>query len=216
VRSSAGIRILIALGMFGAVYCAAPDIFVWRSRFLLAWDVASVFYLASLLSACVRADAAATRAFALRKPPRPGQSVLAIVTFAIVALASTASLFRQTSDLQSWAKTMHIALSFTAIATSWLIVHLSFALLYARSFFWAPDASDDPRHGHGLTFPGSEPLVLVDFVYFAMTIATCYATSDVAITRCNMRRLAMHHAIASFAFVTVLFGLTVNILAAMM
>lgn len=52
-----------------------------------------------------------------------------------------------------------------------------------------------------------------DFIYYAFTIAMCYQTSDVSITSPSMRRLTIGHAIFSFLFVLLLFGMVVNIIA---
>ena len=85
--SSEKLKVMIAFGLFAAMYRLAPAILVARTRFLLAWDVASVAYLAPLLVAAVGTDAASTRDRALRSAPRPGLSIIAIIGFAVIALA---------------------------------------------------------------------------------------------------------------------------------
>ena len=48
-------------------------------------------------------------------------------------------------------------------------------------------------------------------MYFSLTIAMCYQTSDVTSTTPLMHRLSLFHAVISFFFVTFVIGLVVGI-----
>jgi len=66
----------------------------------------------------------------------------------------------------------------------------------------------------GLAFPGERDIIdYWDFIYYSFTIAMCFQTSDISITSPFMRRLTIVHAIFSFLFVLLLFGMMVNIIA---
>jgi uncharacterized membrane protein len=68
----------------------------------------------------------------------------------------------------------------------------------------------------GLSFPGDLEPDDLDFAYFAFTIGSCFQTSDVAITSRSIRRMALVHAIQSFAYNTTVIALMLNVMFSLM
>ena len=88
------------------------------------------------------------------------------------------------------------------------------ALHYARVYYDETAPGETTFLG-GLDFPEQKFPDYWDFLYFSLTIAMCYQTSDVTSTTPLMRRLSLFHAVISFFFVTFVIGLVVGIVQAM-
>lgn len=79
------------------------------------------------------------------------------------------------------------------IVVSWHLLHVGFAQVHESAYQRGP--------GHdGLVFPGTAKPTSADFVYFAFTIGTAFATSDVEVTSSRGRLLVTIHSIVSFLF----------------
>ncbi|HEX8258996.1 MAG TPA: DUF1345 domain-containing protein, partial [Rubrobacteraceae bacterium] len=63
----------------------------------------------------------------------------------------------------------------------------------------------------GLAFPGEQNLRLLDFAYFAFTIGTSFAVSDVEVTNSKMRRSVLGHQILAFFYNAAILSLTINL-----
>ena len=97
------------------------------------------------------------------------------------------------------------AFAVLAIILSWVHVHLLFAQDYAHEYWMREE---------GLVFPGGDGTPLFsEFLYFAFTIGMTFQVSDVTTNTPAMRRLALLHALVSFAFNAVILAATVNIVA---
>ena len=63
----------------------------------------------------------------------------------------------------------------------------------------------------GLTFPSEQNPDQFDFAYFAFTIATSFAVSDVDVTDRAIRRAVLGHQILSFFYNTSILALVINL-----
>lgn len=146
-----------------------------------------------------------------------------VVLFLLVNLACCASLFAVLLAVQSGHRLIgaerwvHLMLVATSLALSWLLVHVAFALHYAREYYQADasrvgEGSGAPPRG-GLDFPGGLKPDYPDFFYFSVVIGMTSQVSDVAISSRRMRRLATAHGMLSFAFNLVILALAINVLA---
>ena len=95
-------------------------------------------------------------------------------------------------------------LSALAIVLAWLALNTSFTLYYAALY-------DDVERPTGLSFPGDEAPDMLDFAYFAFTVGTTFAASDVSVVGRRMRRTVLVHMLLSFAYNTGILGLVLNI-----
>ncbi len=96
-----------------------------------------------------------------------------------------------------------LALYALGVVIAWLVLHTSYALLYAYLYY--------RRDEGGLEFPGTDAPDKLDFAYFAFTVGTTFATSDVNVTRRSVRRAVLGHTVISFAYNTVILALVINL-----
>lgn len=80
-------------------------------------------------------------------------------------------------------------------------------LPYARLYYSPPEG--------GIDFYGDTPAYL-DFAYFALTIGMTFQGSDTDFTHKRVRCSALHHALLSYVFGTVIVAITVSSVAALL
>ena len=90
------------------------------------------------------------------------------------------------------------------VIAAWGVLHTSYALYYASRYY-----QFKPSPG-GLAFPGEQRPRQIDFAYFAFTIGTSFAVSDVEVTDSTMRRTVLGHQILSFFYNTAILALAIN------
>jgi uncharacterized membrane protein len=134
---------------------------------------------------------------------------------AAMSLLAVIILLGASKHLSNFSFGAHIALSVSAIALSWSLVHTIFSLHYARLYYIdAPKKDRDAIKG-GLIFPGKEDPDYIDFAYFSFVIGMTSQVSDVQISSKVMRRMATLHGVISFAFNTAVLAMFVNIVASL-
>ncbi|WP_261663157.1 DUF1345 domain-containing protein [Deinococcus sp. Marseille-Q6407] len=134
-----------------------------------------------------------------------GRTGLAFVLFASWFGLLVAGLFLPLAgklSLPFWQEKLFIVLCVLTVACAWLMAHFAYALHYAYLYY--------RQDRGGLDFPGNEPLDLMDFAYFAFTVGTTAASSDVNITSREVRRVVMGHTLFSFVFNTAILALTLQ------
>ena len=148
-----------------------------------------------------------------------GQDSNRVMIYLFVIVASFVSLFAllfllpDAGEVPSRADlTMHLILSFSCIICSWALVHTVFTLRYAH-FYYRPTEGghNGERQQQGLEFPNDTEPDFLDFTYFSFVIGMTFQVSDVTISSRKIRRLALVHALLSFAFNTLLVALTINV-----
>ncbi|MBB5857624.1 DUF1345 domain-containing protein [Amycolatopsis umgeniensis] len=92
------------------------------------------------------------------------------------------------------------AIAAATILLSWLLLHSAFAQIYAREY-----AAD-----RGLDFPECPVPQFTEFLYFAITIGTSFAVSDVTVTSRPMRRRVIVHSVVSFFFNAALIAIAID------
>jgi uncharacterized membrane protein len=106
-----------------------------------------------------------------------------------------------------------VILSLSSVLVSWWLVHTIFTLRYAHLYYSTERETGKTKPNSGLQFPGNEddPDYL-DFVYFSFVIGMTFQVSDVEISSRAIRRMALLHALISFAFNTAIVALSINII----
>lgn len=94
-------------------------------------------------------------------------------------------------------------LGVAAMVLAWFLLHYSFGYRY-RVFY--------SRDGGGLSFPGAAEPHFADFVYFAITVGTSFAASDVNVTTARMRWHVMIHSIVAFFYNAIVLAVAFKIL----
>ena len=199
-------RIVVAILAGIVTYLAVPASWTVATKSLIAWDVATVLYLAMFFQLVWYSAPDKIRARAKL------QDDGAIVTLVLSLLAATMCFVAIAVELAGLKgmdgadRAWHLVLVACTIPTAWLFVHSMFALHYAHEYYDAKDGK-----GHGLDFPGHIRPVYSDFVYFAFIIGTSGQTADVGISESSIRRIATVHCTFAFFFNVVMVGLTVNV-----
>ena len=140
--------------------------------------------------------------------------IIVIVTFGAVVIA-VGSLFVLLSK-GGRPNGLELGLSLASVALGWLTIHTMAAPHYAH-LYWRPDtpagsAKTKKAEPHGgLDFPGDDEPGGYDFLYFSLVTGMTAQTSDVAVTKTEMRKLNLLHAVVSFFFNTVLVAAAVNV-----
>ncbi len=206
-------RLALALLIGIAAGCLAPDAWHGVTRWLLGWNVAAWFYLIAIAELMSRAQHRQVQRIAR------AQAESAPVVLGLVVVAAVASLVAIGLEM-GWAKAgaagrawPHVLLACATVLGAWLLLPVSFTLSYASHFH------SHRQQAGGLQFPGEaadfEPSYS-DFLYFAFTIAVAAQTSDVTVTRRDMRKLVLLQSVLSFAFNTAILALSVNIAAGLL
>ncbi|GGU95015.1 hypothetical protein GCM10010275_35970 [Streptomyces litmocidini] len=122
--------------------------------------------------------------------PGPGVSIFIAVAALVVAV-----VWRPGHMGSGLGPLPRAATALVLVAVAWTCVAVSFAVA-----FQADNLVED---GRALEFPGEEPPVWADHVYFALSVMTTFGTTDVDVTSREMRRTVTANAAIAFVFNTV-------------
>lgn len=136
---------------------------------------------------------------------------LFVIFASIVSLGAIIFLLKPDKQLSSAELTRHVLLTTGSVLTSWWLVHTVFTFRYAH-WYYSPDAKDKTKAAGGLQFPDETEPDYLDFVYFSFVIGMTFQVSDVEISSRAIRRMALVHALISFAFNTAIVALSINII----
>ena len=175
-------------------------------RVVLAWDLATLVWLALTWRLARGSSAAETRTWARRRGyERSRRDRTLAVGFSLFGLAFALGLLTLASRPDGLADHFGIALSAAAVVLAWLALNAAYAAHYATLYY-----GDRPPET-GLSFPGDEAPDRLDFAYFAFTLGTAISTSDVSITNRDLRTTALGHVLLAFAYNTGVLGVVVNV-----
>jgi uncharacterized membrane protein len=132
-------------------------------------------------------------------------SLLFIVLISLTGLSLAISLLPQVRDIQTVQGLLEAVLNTSGVIAAWGVLHTSYALYYASRYYRSGES-----YG-GLAFPGEQDLRLLDFAYFAFTLGTSFAVSDVEVTDSKMRRSVLGHQILSFFYNAAILTLAINL-----
>ena len=108
---------------------------------------------------------------------------------------------------------LRISLFFAALFTTWLELHLGFALYYAKVYYVGnPEPSADGDEAQIFIFPGTDEPLFTDFLYVAYSVALTFAMSDVDLEDGFARRVVLVQAIVSFLFYSTIFSMVTNLM----
>lgn len=152
----------------------------------LAWQLIAVVYIVSAICS-----------------PRtglwPGQRLLGALVWVPPLLVSVVgiqlailSLYLEENSQQDLEVAAVAALTSVGVLLSWMLVHISFADIYALV-----DARQD---GRAFDFPGEEDHTNLNYVYLAVTIGASFAVSDVTARTRRARVTIIIHSVISFCY----------------
>jgi uncharacterized membrane protein len=177
----------------------------WWVAPLVGWDVAAVVLVGWIGASVLSLDGQATCRVASSEDP--GRAV----ADALLLMASAASLVAvgfsliQAGRATGTSQEALAGLGVLSVILSWTVVHTVFMLRYARLYYAEPRG--------GVDFNEDELPNYMDFAYLAFTIGMTFQVSDTDLTSKEFRAMALHHALWSYLFGTVIIAMTVNLIA---
>ncbi len=186
------------------------------TRFLLAWNIGSMVYLALTLHMMSRKQGHHIQAWAANFSrghiKSYGFVVLTVMASAIAVLLAIGSQLVVVKDMTGMTKVWHLSLTSATVLTSWLFMNTLFAMHYAHDFYLTRHA----KNRDIMQFPGTPDPDYWDFLYCALVIGCSGQTSDVTFTESRVRRVALLHCTFAFFFNTTILALTINIAAGLL
>jgi len=204
-------RLLIAV-VFGTLVCVllpASDIRAPMTRALIAWNSATLLYVALAAIMMIRSSEHLLRRRATLEDEGKLLILILVVLSGVASLAAIAGELTVAKGLHGFDKAAHIALAGVTVISSWAFIQVMFALHYAHDYYAAAQA-DEPG---GLEFPNDEQPDYGDFFYFSAVVGTSGQTADVAFSSKPMRRIGTVHCILAYLYNTTVLALLVNIAA---
>jgi uncharacterized membrane protein len=179
---------------------------------LITYDIGVIVHVALFCGLMWRASPEDAAELSRYREPNNLLILIAVIVLSVVGLAGVAAMLNHPIGRPRWVVNLHMAASLLAVILSWLVAHIYFGLHYMRLYYNDAIVDGKSTYHKGLEFPQCETADFQDFMYYAITIALCYSTSDISVTSARIRRVTLLHAIFSFLFVTAIIGFTVNII----
>ena len=179
----------------------------WAVAALCASDFAALVFVVWVWITVAGADAATTARLAKAEDASHVAAGAVLIGAGAASLIAVAFTLIQAGRAHAPARGLLSALAIGSVALAWTSIHTVYVLRYARSYYSPPDG--------GIDFHGETPDYL-DFAYLALTIGMCFQVSDTSLTGKRVRRCALHHALLSYLFGTVIVAVTVNLTAALL
>lgn len=206
-------RLIAGILIAAVVYLVEAARWDATTRLLIAWNIATVFYIAATGVTMWRATPKSLR-WRAKQTDEGRFAILFLVSLAaLAAIAAIIAELGMTKDLKGTAKALHLGLAGLTILTAWTFIHLSYTLHYAHEYFdeTKTDEGEKPQLKGGINFPETDEPDYWDFAYFSFIIGVAAQTADVSITSKEIRRTSLFHSILAFFFNSAILALTINI-----
>jgi uncharacterized membrane protein len=200
------VRVALAGGAGGAAIALAEGA-SWPVSSLVGWDVAGLVFLVWVWLTISRADPLATARIAGAEDASRTAAEAVLIGAGTASLLAVAFVLAQAGHSTAPARGLLTALAVGSVVLAWASVHTVYLLRYARLYFSPPSG--------GIDF-GDEAPDYRDFAYLALTIGMTFQVSDTALTDKKARRAAIHHALLSYLFGTVIVAITINVVAGLL
>lgn len=126
-------------------------------------------------------------------------------TDAAVLLAAVASLVAIVLALARFSQgSGAAAVAAVAAVASWALVNTVFALKYARLYYFEIDDG-------GIDFRQQQPPAYSDFAYLVFSVGMAFAAPEVEPTSTRVRKVALGHALLSYAFGSVVLAVAIDL-----
>jgi len=200
----------VIVGACGGLVVAAVALLQgasWSVAALFAEDVAALVFLVWVWVTIARADAASTGRLARSEDASRAAAEAVLLGAGAGSLLAVVFTLGQAGRAAGPDRGLLIALALVSVALAWTSVHTVYLLRYARLYYSPPEG--------GIDFHGEDP-DYVDFAYLALTVGMTFQISDTDISAKRVRRVALHHALLSYVFGTVILAITVSSLAGLL
>jgi len=191
-----GIGLLAAIGcmVFGAT----------RFAILSGWDVTILVYGLGVLVTVWGMGATETKSHAVREDPGRTLADVLLVAASVASLGAVMALILNASHSSGITKATEITLGLVSVVLSWVMVHLTYMLKYARLYYGQPEG--------GVDFNERSSPQYTDFAYMAFTLGMTFQVSDTSLQTKAIRATALRHALLSYLFGTIIIATTINAL----
>jgi uncharacterized membrane protein len=200
----------VIIGAAGGIAGAALSVSLgasWAMAALIASDIAAIVFVGWVWATIARADADATARIARSEDASRAAAEAILLGAGAASLIAVIFTLAQAGHQHAPARGLLTALSIASVALAWTSVHTVYLLRYARIYYSPPTG--------GIDFHGERPDYL-DFAYLALTVGMTFQVSDTDITLKRVRRVALHHALLSYVFGTVIVAITVSSVAGLL
>ncbi|MFG2056161.1 DUF1345 domain-containing protein [Micromonospora sp. NPDC048930] len=190
----------LGVGVVGGAITAllgAPEL-----MFLVGWIAATTVILTWVWRISWPQDPSGTERLA-EAESRTRSTDSAVLIAAVVSLAAVVEALIHSGGQEDAVTAAAVTLSVVAVVLSWALVNTVFALKYARLYYLDPDG--------GIDFHQQTPPTYSDFAYMAFTIGMSFAVSDSEPANHRTRRVALGHALLSYAFGTGVLAVAINL-----
>ncbi len=202
-RDLAAVHIGVGVVLGGCVAAGAALLGAGWLAPLVGWDVAALAIVAWTWLSVRGMDAEATARHATREDPtRPVSDVILLVASA-ASLVAVGFVIVRAGQAQGGAKAARAALGAASVVVSWLVVHTTYLLRYARTYH---------GDGGGVDFNQHAAPRYTDFAYLTFTIGMTFQVSDTSLSSSAMRGLALRHALLSYLYGTGIIATTINLI----
>ena len=203
-------RVLVAAA-FGVLAAVIVAWFVpWQLTVLVAWDVTAVLVVVTVWLSIGHFGPEETKQFATREDNTRAGTHLLLLGAALVSLVGVVLAFLKGNSGAHPQEVLFEGFGVFTIVCSWVLVHTVFALRYAHVYYTPPEGGIDYKS------KGREDPDYLDFAYTAFTVGMTFQVSDTDITRREMRREVLRHALMSFLFGAVILATMVNVVASLL
>jgi uncharacterized membrane protein len=201
-------RVVVAL-ILGVITAAVAVVAgaTWSVAALGAEDAAAAVFVIWVWASIADKDAAATARIARAEDASRAAAEAVLLGAGVASLLAVVFTLAQAGAAAAPQRGLLTALAIASVALAWLSVHTVFLLRYARVYYSPPDG--------GIDF-GDERPDYGDFAYLALTIGMTFQVSDTDLTAKRVRRVALHHALLSYLFGTVIVAITVSSVAGLL
>jgi uncharacterized membrane protein len=181
------------------------------SRVVLAWDT-GVAVLLSLIAIMMWRTEPSDTIRRARKEETSNILILLVTILAVAgALVDIGYGLPKTKTMSQTMRVFGITESVVGVFLAWLLLHIMYSLHYAKLYYSEMDGGRINDLKKGLVFPGnSDVMDYWDFVYYSLTIAMCFQTSDVTVNSAYMRRVTIFHATVAYLFALAILGLLLD------
>jgi uncharacterized membrane protein len=201
-------RVIVGAVSGGAVAIVAVEEGAsWSVAALGASDVAALVYVVWVWITVRGADPAATRRRARTEDASRVAAESVLVGAGAASLLAVGFTLAQAGDAGAPDRGLLTALAVASVALAWTAVHTVHVLRYARLYYSTPEG--------GIDFHDEAP-AYADFAYLALTIGMTFQVSDTDLMVKRLRRVALHHALLSYLYGTVIVAITVSTVAGLL
>jgi uncharacterized membrane protein len=179
----------------------------WAVAALAASDAAALVFVIWVWSTVARASVEQTAHIARAEDNSRAAAEGTLVGAGAASLIAVGFVLGEAGRAAAPESGLLTALALGSVALAWTSVHTVYVLRYARLYYGDPVG--------GIDF-GPEPPDYIDFAYLAITIGMTFQVSDTNLTFKRVRRMALHHALLSYLFGTIIVAITVSTVASLL